>query len=499
MARYKTYNYAQRVMIPVSLEEQVIPGTLEHAIHVAIEERLDLSGFDQMFRNDLTGRPAYSPKVLLKLILLAYSRGITSSRRIEAMCNENILFMALACDQRIDHATIANFVSELAPHIKKVFLGVLLVCEEMGLLGGTVFALDGTKLHGNASKELSGTREELRHKADLFRGRLKRLIHRHESTDAKERQKKDPGDKHFRRQETKLRRTIRKIEHFLETEEARMGKRKKELKSNITDPDSAKMKTASGTIQGYNAQAFVDAKHQIIVAGEVTNNSADNDSFQPMVISLKENLKKIGYSEEGLNGLVAVTDSGYFSEENIKFAESERLTAFLPDSHFRARDPRYSGQFKYRAPVKFPLSSFVFDDQADVFRCPTGQNLTSYGKRMRRGDHFVRQYVGKPSICQACSKKDQCLATGAQRRTLQIPITGDTTDYLGMMRERIDSPEGREIYAKRFGIVEPVFGNLKAQKGLRRLSLRGKIKANTQWLLSCIIHNLEKVANNIDK
>jgi len=95
MARYKNYDYSQKVLLPVSLENQLMPGTLEFAIHTLVETRLDLSVFDEKYCNDETGRLAYDPKVLLKVVLLAYSRGLISSRKIERACRENVTLMAL--------------------------------------------------------------------------------------------------------------------------------------------------------------------------------------------------------------------------------------------------------------------------------------------------------------------------------------------------------------------------------------------------------------------
>ena len=142
MARYKHYDYSQNVLIPVSLEQQLMPGTLEFAIHSLVESRIDTSIFEHRYSNDETGRLAYDPKVLLKIILFAYSRGLVSSRKIERACRENVVFMALSCGQQPDHSTIAAFVSSVKDEIVVLFRDVLLVCEEMELLGGTLFALD---------------------------------------------------------------------------------------------------------------------------------------------------------------------------------------------------------------------------------------------------------------------------------------------------------------------------------------------------------------------
>ena len=136
MAKFKSYDYRQRVLLPVSLEDQLMSGTLEFAIHTLVDKRLDMSIFEGKYRNDETGRAAYDPKILLKVVLLAYSRGLISSRKIEQACRENVVFMALACGQQPDHSTIAAFVSSLKDEILPLFRDVLLVCEEMNLLGG---------------------------------------------------------------------------------------------------------------------------------------------------------------------------------------------------------------------------------------------------------------------------------------------------------------------------------------------------------------------------
>ena len=146
MAKYKYYDYSQSKLIPVSLQEQLIPGTLEFAIHTLVDEKIDTSIFEERYRNDETGRWAYDPKVLLKVVLFGYSRGLISSRKIERACKENVTFMALACGQQPDHSTIASFVSSMKVEIAPLFRDVLLICHEMDLLGGTFFALDGCKL-----------------------------------------------------------------------------------------------------------------------------------------------------------------------------------------------------------------------------------------------------------------------------------------------------------------------------------------------------------------
>jgi transposase len=109
MAMDKQYDPSQSLLIPVFFKEQLIPGSLEFAIHTMVETRMDMSIFDGNYNNDQTGRRAYDPKILLKVVLFAYSRGLVSSHRIERACRENVTFMALSGNQRPDHSTIAAF------------------------------------------------------------------------------------------------------------------------------------------------------------------------------------------------------------------------------------------------------------------------------------------------------------------------------------------------------------------------------------------------------
>ena len=113
MAKFKSYNYAQTMMVPVTLSDQLIPGALEYTIHYLIENRIDMIIFNDRFKNDETGDPADDPKILLKIIFLGYSRGMTGTRKIEKACRENVLFMAFCCGSAPDYSTICNFVKSL--------------------------------------------------------------------------------------------------------------------------------------------------------------------------------------------------------------------------------------------------------------------------------------------------------------------------------------------------------------------------------------------------
>jgi len=271
MARYKHYDYGQSKLIPVHFDRQVLPGTFEYTLSYLIEHECDLSWFEQRYRNDETGAPAYDPAILLKIILFAYSRGITSSRAIARACEENVVFMALSADSRPHFTTIASFIAKMGEGASQLFRDVLLVCDEQGLLGREMFAVDGVKMPSNASKEWSGTREDFGRKAKKMEAAVQALVGRHRRDDARQ---KSPGDgddddgglsERERRTLQTLEGKLAKVRAWLAESEDKLGRSGKPVKSNRTDNDSAKMASSHGIIQGYMGVTVVNARHQIIV------------------------------------------------------------------------------------------------------------------------------------------------------------------------------------------------------------------------------------------
>jgi transposase len=301
MAKYKHYDYSQMVMLPVSLENQLMPGTLEFAIHTLVETRMDLSCFEARYDNDETGRSAYDPKILLKIVLLGYSRGLISSRRIEGACRENVTFMALSCCQQPDHSTIAAFVSSMTDEILPLFRDVLLVCEETDLLGGTLFALDGLRLPSNASKQWSGTRSELEGRKERIEAKVKKLLCEHTEQDKRDEGSLEAGaprgGSDRQRQIERLKKKAARIERWLRENKAKIGAKGKEITSNITDNESAQMYTAHGIIQGYNGQALADSKRQVIIHGEALGEGQDYEHVPPVLDGAKKNMEAIGHGE----------------------------------------------------------------------------------------------------------------------------------------------------------------------------------------------------------
>jgi len=385
MAKYKSYNYSQTVMLPVSLEDQLMPGTIEFAIHTLVEDRMDMSRFDERYKNDETGRCAYDPKVLLKIVLLAYARGIFTSRKIEQVCKENVVFMALTCGQEPDHSTIAPFISSLQEEIVPLFRDVLLVCDEMNLLGGTEFALDGLKLPSNASKKWSGTIGNLKGKQEKLEEKVRQLLKAQIEADKKEEASQTENEKR-KRQAERLRKEAERIAKWLSENEAKIGKQGREIQSNVVDNDSAKMITSHGAIQGYNAQALVDEKHQVIIHGEASGSGQDHHHIPPVIDEAKENMKALGHGENYFEGATVTADSNYHSEVNIKKCVEEGLDAYIPDKDFRSRDPRYEDlkeRYKGKKAKKYSLEDFCYDEERDRYMCPQGEELRCTAKKIR--------------------------------------------------------------------------------------------------------------------
>ena len=292
MARYKNYSYDQGKLIAVTFAEQLHPGTYEYALHHIVEE-LDVSIFEERFTNTETGAPAYDPRILLKIILFAYSRGILGSRKIAQACCENVTFMALSADSRPHFTTIASFISTMHKEIVSVFRNVLLICSQEGLIGKHMFSIDGCKISSNCSKEWSGTREDFENKKKLDRS-IKYLVKKHSYIDS---QSDSSFDDKIRQKEkeslSNLRVQVKKINNWLLENDDRHGSSGNVIKSNITDTDSGKMVSSHGVIQGYNGVAMVDDSHQVVVDSEAFGEADERPTLKPMIDSTRETFSEV--------------------------------------------------------------------------------------------------------------------------------------------------------------------------------------------------------------
>lgn len=504
MPRFRKGNFTQHMLVPIELQEQLMPGTIEKTINDLID-RMDMKVFMDRYQNDETGAPAYDPRVLLKIILFAYSRGILSSRKIAQAAEKNITFIALSGYAKPDFTTIANFISSMEQEIMFVFTYVLRVCQRLDLIGGERFALDGHKMSSNASKELSGTFPKFEKKVSKLKAILADLMQQHKNADT------EALKESLSERIKKKARTVEKIETFMAENEPKRPTRKsaKEVQSNITDNESAKLMSPHGVLQGYNSLAMSDEKNQIVVAASVSGANHETDTLKPMVEQTQAICQEIGLGENIFAKAELLADNGFASEANVKYLHENNIDAYIPDLMFRRRDPRFADRDRFKTPRKanifadqrkeksrgYGATDFAYDKILDQFTCKNGKVLTRWGSSMR-GD---ARYGIKKGECATCSLLLTCMprAKVGTRKTLTVK-TQETNNrnlpYTALMRAKIDSPEGRLIYSRRMKIIEPVFANMTVQKGMHKFTLRGKTKVGIQNLLYYIVHNIGKIA-----
>jgi transposase len=498
MARYKVIDRSPR-FLPVDLAAQLIPGSFEHALDYLIDNEIDLAGLGARFLNDETGAPAYDPAVMLKIVLLAYSRGIVTSRAIERACRENVVFMAISGDSAPQFTTIAKFVRELGVEAASIFARVLLVCDRLGLIGRQMFAIDGVKLPSNAAKRRSGTHAELAREAQRMESAATKLVAAHRSAD----RAAAPAPADSRKLE-RLRGEAKRIREFLAKHSERRSGKGAVRKSNITDNDSAKMATQKGVIQGYTAVAAVDAKSQIIVAAHALGSGSEQAILLPMI----EATRHLRTSQT-----LITADAGYHSEDNLRGLCERGVPALIADGLMRRRDARFANQARHkakpdplydkRAPKpscgKFQPKHFTFDPCTVTCICPAGKKLYSTGSACTTNGRKHRKFRGAKRDCVPCHLRDRCLRHPERTATRQVAFfykQASPLRYTARMRQAIDCERGRALYGRRIATVEPVFANLRHNKRLDRFTLRTQRKVNVQWTLYCLVHNIEKLAHH---
>lgn len=516
MPNFKKTDINQSAFVAIHFADQIHPGTFEYTLHYLIEEHIDLTPFHEYYSNDGGGRSAYDPAIMLKIILFAYSRGITSSRDIQWQCEHNIIFKALSCDSVPHFTRIAAFVSRFSDAMTSVFEQVLLVCHDKGLIGNELLAIDGCKMPSNASKSESGTFKELAQKQAKIRKRIRSSIAEHKRLDGRKPAERDYKNK-LKQEVDSLDKHAKKIDQFLKTHSPRMGqgKKPKEVKSNLTDNESGKMTTSKGTIQGYNGIATVDKLHQIIIDASAYGEGQEYHTLQPILEKIEERYRRLGVSDAIYQtGVVVTADTGYANDENYDYLRSKGVNAYVPDQHFRRRDKRFKTQKetygkRHQADVKYikkviPSSEFEFNVRDKTCRCPEGNEMWLKHETTSKEGKRKLFFEGKLTDCRGCERRTECMrnphaADTREGNGRQVSVTYTNGRTAGdWMRRRVDSKLGKVYYGHRMSVVEPVFGNIEANKRLNRFSLRGKKKVNGQWQLFCLVHNIEKLTNYAD-
>lgn len=350
---YRPYSPHQLLILPPSLQEWLPEGHLAYFISDLVDS-FDLSAIEAVYEDELRGGPPYHPGMMVKVLLYAYCTRVYSSRRIAHRLHEDIAFRVLAAGNTPDFRTISDFRKQHLAALSGLFQQVLALAQQAGLVKLGQVALDGTKIPANASKHKAMSYGRLQQAEARLAAEVAALLQRAEEVDAAEDAQFGPdvsGDEvpeALRRREDRLRK-IREAKAALEaqakaraaaeqakhTAQAPVGPRRgrppqparetprNQDQYNFTDPQSRIMKNADGAfIQAYNAQVAVDARHQIIVAADVTNQAADAPHLLPMVDAIEQNT--------GMPPTRLLADAGYFSEPNVSTVQAREIEAFIP-------------------------------------------------------------------------------------------------------------------------------------------------------------------------
>ena len=444
---YRPWNPNQPWLFPPSPQDWLPQNDLVYFVLDTVNA-LDLSAITQKYEREERGYPPYHPRMMVALLFYAYCRGLFSSRKIMQACEERLTFRVLVGDDIPDFRTISDFRKLHLKALSDLFVQILQLCQEAGLVKLGHIALDGTKIKANASRHKAMSYGRMKEEEARLRGEIRELLAQAEAVDGQEDQEHGAdrrGDElpaELARRESRLKR-IQEAKQALEAkakaaaEQARReqeprleeredvpdqrGRRAQTVSDvpaekkqyNFTDPESKIMKTSNkGWDQCGNAQAAVDGHQQIIVACNITDQPNDKQQFAPMLTQAQEN---VGVQHKIGN---ASADSGYYSEANVQYAESQGIDAYVATERLKHTDR--------------------------VAKCPRG--------RMAK-DLTVKE----------------------------------------KMARKLRTKKGRGTYSRRKCIVEPVFGQIKQARGFVQFSLRGLTQMRGEWSLVCLTHNLLKL------
>ena len=345
MKTYKTYNQDQMNLIPQSWEDCLRPNHMALIVNDIIEE-IDINEIQQAYEAELRGFPPYHPKMMLKILIYGYCIGVRSSRKISKRCEDDIGFRYLSGNNFPKFRAIADFRQRHLAAFHKLFVNVLVLCRETGLVKLGHVSLDGTKFKANASKHKAMSYERMQQEEAKLSQEIAAMIAEAERIDKSEDKqygKNKRGDeipKDLQRKDARLIK-IRKAKAALEERAAKEKKKKNDDdppptpggkdQYNFTDPESRIMPASDDKksfIQGYNAQLVVDSKNQIIVANNLCAHPNDQKQLKVVVPQIKRNL--------GRNPDELSADAGYFSENSIDYLrDEEKIAPYIPPDRQR--------------------------------------------------------------------------------------------------------------------------------------------------------------------
>jgi transposase len=452
----------QRILFPEVLDDYISGDNVVRFIDVFVDGlKLEELGFDRSEPKE-TGRPPYDPRDILKLYIYGYLNRLRTSRTLERECQRNVELMWLMRKLRPDFKTIADFRKDNRKTFRGVFRQFVLVCKQMGLLGGELVAVDGSKFKAVNSGQRNFSAKKLEERLQEIDKKVKRYLN-----------EMDRGDKQESHNQVSAGEIKEKIE-ILKQRKGRYEELLKELKArgekqiSLTDPDSRAMAMTPKGEVSYNVQTAVDSKHHLIVEQDVTNEGLDNHQLLVMAQTTKETL--------GQTELNVVADMGYYNQEELKQCEEAGITAYVSK-------PIVS---KNTARGLFGKEKFVYDAHGDCYRCPAGKRLDFRFESEQDGRKFRYYWT---TACPGCPLKAQCTTDPRFHRIKRW----EHEAILERIEQRVRA--NPSIMKRRKQIVEHPFGTIKFWNDQRHFLMKGLEKVKGEFSLSTLAYNIKRAIN----
>jgi len=454
----------QRIMFPEVLDDYISEDNVVRFIDTYVDGvEMGELGFRQSAPKE-TGRPPYDPRDLLKLYIYGYLNRLRTSRMLERECGRNLELMWLMRKLRPDFKTIADFRKENRQSFKGVFRQFVLLCKKLGLLGGELVAVDGSKFKAVNSGQKNFSAKKLEQRLREIDKKVERYLDEMERADKQENPPQEITAAELKEKIEQLKQRKGKYEELL-----------KELKSSgekqvsLTDPDSRAMALTPKGEVSYNVQTAVDKKYHLIVEQDVTNEGLDNHQLFLMAQSTKEML---GQAE-----IEVVADMGYYSHEELKKCEDAGIRAYVSK-------PMVS---KNTARGLFGKEKFTYEPQANCYLCPQGERLTFRFESREQKQKKFRYYW--TTACLNCPIKAQCTTNRKFRRIKRW----EHEAIVERVQQRVLAHP--TIMKLRQQIVEHPFGTIKFWNDHRHFLMKGLEKVKGEFSLSTLAYNIKRAIN----
>jgi transposase len=450
----------QSTLLPESLDDYVNDTNPVRVVDVFVDE-LDLVklGFESAIPAD-TGRPAYHPSMLLKIYIYGYLNRIQSSRRLEREAQRNVELMWLTGRLMPDFKTIANFRKDNGKAIRGVCRQFVLLCQQLGLFGESLIAIDGSKFKAVNNRDRNFTSAKLKRRMEEIEASISRYLTSLDAADQQDRPASDANVVRLEERIAKLKVQMKKLQSI----EAQLNE-SPDKQVSLTDPDARSMMTRGTGIVGYNVQTAVDTKHHLIVAHEVINVGSDRDQLSYMAKQAREAM--------GTEKLSVVADRGYFKSEEILACHDAGIVAYVPKPMTSAA----------KADGRFNNDAFIYDATTNEYVCPAGEVLIWRFSSVEKGMKLHRYWS---SNCQSCALKSQC--TPSKQRRIR---RWEHEAVLEEMQHRLSTEP--EMMKVRKRTVEHPFGTLKQWMGASHFLMRKLNGVSVEMSLNVLAYNLKRV------